>query len=445
MMKKPVLYMLFSIFLSFQAGVAEHFLTLPEAEQRGLQNNYQLLISQFEQESARWERYSALASFLPNVSFSTNWIQAEDIDIPPPNGTPGEIGVPGAQPGLFAQDGFQHQLSVTQPIFNSGAEIVSTLMAKNTLSALRHRVEETKQDMLLQIRSLYLNAIILKEQMRIDSLGLQWVEGSLERARIRFEEGVLPESELLRWQGEVFERRADIAQSRVNAQSALVQLLFAIGEPVTRRVPFELQDKNLLQELYGEIQPPSPVSVEENPSVLAAREELSVSRRTVQLALTPFLPRINAFFQYDWLPDDNFFPQEEGFWRYGIRMDLDLFAGGQRYFDYRAARNQHTTMETTYQQLLENTRASVLETEMSFESAVLEVEAARSRLELMEKTLEMMELRYEAGVVGILDLLDTRVQLESAEMVYLSGMANAIINRYEFERAAGTLKPFPNP
>ncbi len=428
-----------SIFVVIGYVKADEILTLGHSEQAAIENNYQVRSSMVQRDVLKWERNSVFGSLLPEVSFSTSYLDSEQIQ----NTVGGQFpddGSGGAGPATPTQDGFNHQLAVNQPIFNGGSEVVGVLMARDALYAQEYRIEQARQDAILQIRSLYLNAVVLEERVRIERLGLEWVMGSLKRALVGYEEGVLPETEVLRWEAQKYERRGALLQSLAAAQASLTQLLLTMGEPVERRPKITLEGRAFVEKMYAALTVSSALTIKNNPSLLAALEELTVARRSVQMSLTAFLPRLNAFFQYSWPPSDDIVPQEDGFWTLGVRMDLVLFSGVQRYFDYRGSKTQHQSLKISAEQLKEGLRASLYETEVLYEGSVQEVEAARSRLDLMERTFSIVERRYEAGVSDILELLDTRIQLESAEVTYLVSMVNSIINRSEYLHAAGELK-----
>ncbi|MDG5813506.1 TolC family protein [Chitinispirillales bacterium ANBcel5] len=414
-------------------------LTLRNAERAALENNLNFLSAQYELSATRWERNSAIGNIFPTVSFSTTYITTEDIAEEPPAPVAQQQPTVPTGPGIVG-DGFSHQLSVTQPLFNGGVEVASLLVARKTLSAMEHTLEATRQDVILEVRSNYLNTLVAFEQLRIDSTGLAWVEQNLKQARVSEERGVMPASEVLRWEAELLERQVRINESHTAARLALSQLLLSIGETQVGEADVQLEGMELLKQLYRDTAEIIDNGVGRNPSILAAEDELEVAQRSVLVSITQFLPRINAFFQYDWPPENGVIVEQESYWTMGAQASIDLFAGGRRYSELQMSRYQARMAETMTQQMRRQTQISLENARDLYRNSGIEVEASSKRLQLMQEALSMVERRYRAGMAGLIELLDTQMQLEAAQVAYLGAMAGSILNRAEYLRAAGMLE-----
>ncbi len=427
---------LFSFLLLYAPHKKSQILTLRKSEQLALEKNFDVQTARFELASAIWEQRGLFGNLLPTVSFQSNWFRSETPDdLPPGIEPPVTPGMPGLTP-----DGFFHQLSVTQPIFNGGTELVSLLMANSTLSALQFQLKAAGQDAILDARTNYLNTILLREQIHIDSMGIEWVRGNLEQARVRFEEGLLPISEILRWEAETYDREARYRESIALYEASLAMLLLIIGEEKLSGEDISLEGVELLERMYQQLGPVPDGRVEDNPSIIAAKERLRVSERAVLLSVTPFLPNINAFFNYDWPPGNGVIPQDEGTWSIGVQLNLTLFAGGSRYAQLMQSRNELRSAEAMTTQIIRQTSVNLHRSALLFRSSLFEAEAARSRVELMRRALSSVERRYQTGLASFLELLDTQIQTESALSAYLASIVNCITRQAEYLRAAGILE-----
>ncbi|MFP4163745.1 MAG: TolC family protein [Chitinispirillaceae bacterium] len=412
-------------------------LTLEQCERKALEQNFSLNASRYERNAVKWRKYSTVGTILPTVTLNTNWLQTQTPQI-----SPGQQPSPGQAPSTgatFTQDGFHHQLTVTQPIFNGGGEVVSYLLAASNLAASDFKLDAACQDAILQVRNAYFNTLLLSEQIKIDSMGLEWTRRNLHQARIRHEEGVLPPAELLRWKAEVADRRGRVIDSYASYQASLGQLLLTVGEPLELSSAVQLEDASFLEELFEKTSELPQGTSEDNPEIKAAKEELNSLNQTTFLRLTRFLPNINAFAQYDWPVQDELFAREEGFWTYGIRVNWTLFSGAKRFSDYYASKNQYLQLESQMRQLSEQNRISLFQARTLYLASRERVNSARTRLELMERSLSMMEQRYEAGLVSMSDLLDTRIQTDSAHIAYLRSLTEAVIQESEYRAAVGLL------
>ncbi|MFP4014564.1 MAG: TolC family protein [Chitinispirillaceae bacterium] len=414
-------------------------LTLKYCEEKTLERNFSLQAARFQRNSVKWQKYSTIATILPSVALNTNWLETEDLQSVPSEQQP----IPGQSPttgSTFSQNGFFHQLTINQPIFNGGGEILSYFLASNNLEAANYRLRAARQDAILQVRNAYFNALLLSEQKKIDSLGLEWTRRNLYQARIRHEEGVLPPYELLRWEAEVAERRGSVINSYALYRGALSQLFLTMGQQPQESIGLQLEDASLLERLFEQSAELPEGSWENSPELLAAQEELSIARQNTFLTLTKFLPNINGFLRYDWPAQDSFFPQGESVWTYGVNINWTLFSGAKRFSDYFASRNQYQQFESQLGQLAEQNRISVIQTRTLYRASKEQVKSAKTRFELMQRTLSMMEQRYETGMVGISELLEVRIQTDSAHIMYLRSLVDALVTESEYRSATGQLE-----
>ncbi len=429
--KTALLSVLFSAALSFSDT-----LTLSQAENIASENSFQVKAAMGEKNAARWERFSTIGTLLPSISFSTNWLQFEGGD----QTIPGEqIPSTGAGPAITGE-GYNHQLTISQPIFNGGGEVIGYLAASSSVSAAEYQLKSARQTAIASVREAYFNAQMLSEQKRIDSISYEWARTNQYRAQVRYEEGVIPPYELLRWEAEVADRKGNLVSSSAAYKIALAQLYTSMGRTLNEGQNVELQSASLLESWYDSTATLPAGSAQNNPDLKAAQEQLTTASRGSVLNLTQYLPSFNGFVQYTWPPQDQLFPQGDNFWTYGIQANWTLFSGAQRYSDYRKSQFQLEALSAQTEQLNETVQISIFQSRTQFIASKEQVSAAKSRYELMQRTLSMVEERYESGLVGIIDLLDTRITADSAYILYLQSLANAIMARTAYLRATGLLE-----
>ena len=129
----------------------------------------------------------------------------------------------------------------------------------------------------------------------------------------------------------------------------------------------------------------------------------------------------------------------------GINATLPLFEGDARRARRDRARTELeevlTERRATQQRVEQRIRSVLYETNASF----IGIDLSRAAAEAADRNLELVQEKYEAGVVDILILLDAQNQALVADLLAASALFDYLVDFMGTQRAAGRFDYFRSP
>ena len=158
------------------AGAQPRTLTLEEAKQIALQRNLNVVQAQNNVESSQSSVLSAYGRYLPSLSASGSWtrtqmegpIYTQGVAIPGSNAkqTAGSFSA-GLNAGLTLFDGFEREANVNR--------------ANASSASTEHTLIRTRQSIVFEVESAYLNVLRLEQLVRVSEENLKRDHRQLER------------------------------------------------------------------------------------------------------------------------------------------------------------------------------------------------------------------------------------------------------------------------
>ena len=185
------------------------------------------------------------------------------------------------------------------------------------------------------------------------------------------------------------------------------------------------------------------------PQAVQARGQLRTSRAGVRSSYSAFLPNVNLSMASSWQQGQRIGPQGNLIdftgppksYNNGISLNMEVFDGGRRFFDLRAARADVGAAEANdvlqHYQVALNVKQQFFAVLAAREAA----EAARSQLQQAEQQLRVAAARVSAGAATKSDSLRSVVQVGNARLALLTAQNNLQVASAALTRLVAT--PFP--
>jgi outer membrane protein TolC len=428
-------------------------LTLSDAELKASTTGYEVRAGHFEERVREWEKRGAVAGYLPTVDYTLGYMRMDDETVGRANSAydmftsgspllpPGvELDIENPNP-LYTRS-FSHQLSVSQPIVNGGLEIIAIDMARRTERAAEFGLEAVRQDAIYAARRAYFDAISAAQRSAVAEQALSWARASLVKARVREQAGTVPVTDVLQWEADVAQKESDLMQARAMQRYTLLSLFEAMGVAVSKAdTSVSLQPITVFERWYAKGQAALDGSAEMSPRLQSVKAYTEVAEGAKRIAIARFLPKVNAYYSYSWPAWDKLRPNtERDGWTAGVTANIPVFGGLRNATGYRTA--QYEYMKTVVnEQQLENQLALALErVSLFYEAAFGGVGSARKQTELMEKQLEIMEKRYDGGLVNQSQLLEVELGLRQALIGYINKLFECLLLEAEYLSIVGKLE-----
>ena len=448
-----------SVFLSFADTAV--LLTLSEAEETAVQNSFTSRKQRYEMKAMDWERKNVASSYLPSVNYNFNYLRMDQTSVEQANSAfrgikllleslAPVIGLPpdvveqfSENPNELFENSFSHELTVSQPLFNGGVEIATLNLANANRLALIHQHRAETQRTILLTRRAYLDALSAQLALTLGEKSLDWAKQNLKNTSLRFQIGSVPKTDLLGWEIEVAKKENELLAAQTAHKASLVALYHTMGKSSTDTdLYIRLQNIDYFENLNSiKTVGISEYSVENNPALLSIRAYSELASRSKSVALSQFLPRINAFFSYRWNAWDKIRPHDtyRG-WTAGAVLSVPLFSGFRNSTNYQKVKYEYLKSVVTYEEFHSQLQGNLQALLWRQESMQAGIAVSSKQITLMERQLELMQQRYDGGLINQSQLLEIELGLRQAQIAYAQSLFNSFINHAEIELITGNLE-----
>jgi len=437
-------------------------LTLEDAIKVAVANNPQVNRALLSVKDADQLVRIAYSEVYPNIASSLNYTRNFEI---PVQFVPGEFF--GGQQGTLVPVAFgtdnnwQGGFTVTQNIFRgevfvglSTSEIFKTVQQEN--------LRATTQQIITQTRIAYYQALVAKEQLRLQEAQISRLEQNLRDNRARQKAGLVDEYAVLQLEVQLSNQRPQLIEAQYSVDEAYRSLKVALGIPlgINFEIIGELNDFDIISDeadsdanmVIKKVDQMNPFTYEKKeeqwPGFIDYRGDLRIldarldlNEKEIQAVKSRFLPTITASYNLQWSaaePDEpTFFENNARFQTLGINVSLPLFEGFKRLADVQRCQIARKDIE-------EQIRGAELAAENEIASAAEELNKAFETAEARKQALSQAEQGYqrslkrlENGIGSQIEVTDAEVQVRQAEVNYALMVFQYLSAKAQYDLATG--------
>lgn len=261
----------------------EKIWTLRECVTYALTNNIQIARSENNLRGSevdfRQSKYSTLPNLNASVSYGFNWGRSVD-------------------PVTYQYT--TQELNSINPGISSSVTLFNGLRIQNTIKqnsraryAAEHDLQRTKNDVMLNIASLYITVIFNKEQLDNARFQLQSSQVQLDRIRKQVDAGALARSEQLNLEAQVATNEVNLVNQENAVALSLLQLKQALLLPASTPMDVQLMQVDvedmILEESRDEIYE---IAKQTMPEIKSAQLQVESSEYAVKAARGQYYPRL---------------------------------------------------------------------------------------------------------------------------------------------------------
>ena len=359
-------------------------------------------------------------------------------------------------------------LQFTQPLLRNAGRFANTaplIIARQALEQSRASFAAQVNDAILQVVTEYWTVVQARGSFDVEQRSLALAESSYQHDKRALELGALPPLDIYRSQSEVAARRVQAIQSEFVLKQAQEAFRFTIGvdqDPTLAALELDLVEK---PEPEREIENVDPVealkeALSARPEIAAANDAIANDETSVRLAHNGLRPDLSltGFYQSNGIGGNQYdlntgllitpgglgtsFSQLFGFGfpGYGGTLTLNLpirNRGAKANLGTALVARRHDlyTSQITREGIVRQVKDSV----DLLEEAKLTLAAAKTSLELAQKSLAADQRKYELGAETNFFVLDSQTKLAQSELDLLQTQINYQIARATLDRATGSL------
>ena len=441
MYKNKILIFCFFLIGVLQAQEKEMSLSMKQAVDYAIKNNYSNKVALNDIEAAKQRKWETTTIGLPQISGKVdykNWLK-QQISL-----LPGEIA--GGAPGTFVPVTFGTQqtmdasVTLNQLLFD-GSYLVGLQSAKTYLKISEQAKEKTELATREAVINAYGNVLVAQERINILKENKKTVDRQLRGAKEGFKEGLTEEETIEQFeitQGNIISQQRNADRNKVIAYQ---MLNLSLGNPINTKLNLTDSlddlvvtntDLNLLTKTFD---------LEKHIDLRIAENDRESKRLLMKLEKSKYLPTLSAFVNYGANANSDSFTFTNGDQKWfdysllGVSLNVPIFSS----FGKKAKVKQATiALESADIRLAEIKQKLSLQAEQAqsnYELSIANYETAKKNLALATRIERKQKIKFDEGVTTSIDLLATRNQLYSQQNNYLQSILNIIANKAKLENA----------
>jgi outer membrane protein TolC len=413
------------------AATADAPLTLQAVLEQARLNSQQFRAAQLTSDLAVEDKKQAKAALLPSVSGFTQYIYTQ------PNGTPSGIWVPNDGPNIYAM-----WLNVHGDVF-SWAKWSEYKSAAAAQAVARAKADVAARGLVATIVQTYYGLVASQRKLASAQQALLETQRFLETTRRLESGGEVAHSDVVKSQIQVAQRAREAQEAELAALKNRLGLSVLIF-PDFRDNFTVVDDLQTLAPLPA--RPDITASAQaNNPDLRAASAALEQETSGIEVARGGVLPSVSFDYFYGINANQFATHNPEGNLLLGsvaqVQLNVPLWGWGaaqskltQAHLREQAAKSDLTLAQRQLQ-------ASIATFYREAEIARGQVASLRESLDLATESLRLTVLRYEAGEVSVLEVVDAHATLVDARNADNDGLVRYRVALAALQTLTGTLQP----
>lgn len=408
-MKKSAVFLL-SLLSTFV--FSQKVWTLQECVNYAVENNLQVIETQFNQKIQDYNLSIAKRQYLPSVAGSMNntasFGQGRD--------TFGRTG---------SNDNFSNNANVNANmlLFNHGRLEKDIRLNKFKVEAYQYDVERVKNDISLQIAQQYLSILLNREVTKISKDALDNAEKLYKRAKITTDAGTTAQTILAEAESTVAREKQNVKTAEINTERSLFSLAMLLQLPDYKN--FDVQNVAVDNKIDAPLYSASQIidkAFENQPQIKAAEKRIESAEAQTEIVETSFWPTISAnaglgtsyFHLFNAGTDltgskinqSGFFKQyKDNFGQQvGISANIPIFNKGITRLNVEQSKISEEIAKNSLllqkQEVLQNVQKAQFDAESNYEAFLAATQVEKSS----KLALDFAEKSYNAGRTTIYDL-----------------------------------------
>ena len=431
----------FIIFIGIFAN-AQNFpnsLTLDEAIEYGINNNFSVKNANREIEKAQKDRWSTIAIGLPQIYAEVNYQNFLEM---PVSLVPAEFF--GGQSGEFAEISFGTKQKVVgsvrmdQLIFD-GSYIVGLEASKIFLKISENIYEKTTLETKKIIVNNYAAALLAGENVKLLNKNKKNLEENVSEIHQLFKNGFVEEESVEQIQLTLANINTQLKYAANLSKIIHEMLKFNLGIPVEKKVVLTSQIYEIIDESNLIFENQKNFNISNNIDIKIAENNFLSESLLYKYEKSKFLPSLKAFINGSYTGNNEKFDFAKnnqkwfGSSLFGLSLDVPLFSSFSKKVNSQKAKISMQQAETKLNETQYRIRMEIETALNDYQLAIENYFTEKENLGLAERIENKNQVKYFEGMVGSFELRQAQLQLYSSQSKYLSSIQNLIERKINLE------------
>ena len=328
----------------------------------------------------------------------------------------------------------QGDLTLVQPLFTSGRTYYSIRQAKADVRAGRADLRLAEEQVLLNAVTAFMNVIRDQSVLELNHNNVEVLKRQLQATRDRFQVGELTRTDVAQ-----AEARLANAASSLTAAEASLTASRSNYQTVVGQAPGSLTGPTGLPPLPGAEMDALEIGLQENPSLVGARERETASRFAVAVAKGALGPTVELQAQLAHGEDMQIRGDQTDSKSIVAQIRIPLYQGGAEWSRVREAKQVNSqslaAIASTERQVVEGV-ANAWE---GLRSARAERDSGQEQVRANRVAFEGVQQEAKVGSRTTLDVLNAEQELLNAQVSLVGAERNEVVAAYQLISSIGRL------
>lgn len=397
-------------------------LTLEETVRLALAHSPALAAAQARLDGAGARVSEAAAGFAPQVSLGGGYTRLDE-----------PLSINGMMVQGASADQYDLRLQLTQLIYTGGALEAGRSAAESGRAAAEAQREGVAQEVAFNAAQAYYGLLTATRLEQIARLGVKAAEAHAAQVQAAYDAGTVLRTDLLQVQLQVGKARQALIKAEHGVALARAGLLSLVGwAPDTEVEVPETAAPPRLEESLDQL---TEKALRRRPELLALRQSLEAARAGVEAAQAQRRPTVGAAVSIAGQGSE--LTDLDGSWTVSLNASLNLFDGGVSAAKIAQAEAGAREAAEALRQTEEGIRLEVRQAYQAVREAEEAEPLALSGQSQARENLELVQLRYEAGLATPVDVTDAQVALAQAEAGYVQAVNDHLLALARLAKATG--------
>jgi outer membrane protein len=414
-------------------------LTIEKAVRLALEHNPEMHIAQSEVDELKGQITEVRSGAFPQITFQGYGLRLRDPSILNSSSfdkVPQEFRdalVP------VASNLFNLGVELKQPIYTAGKIRTAIRLAQESLEEKNASREAVRQQLTFKVFQAFNTLLLVQANLQVVMETHQQRKMHLEHARVRFDNGVATEIDVLRSEVNVANMEPQLirAENRIRLARAALNNLIVVDLESPTEIDGSLEYRpwtaGNLEEIWRR-------TLELRPEIIAARKQVQEARLTLSLAKAENKLSVDMSAQYGYTVREpqNLFDSDFSSWNLSFNFKLPFFDSGRKSGLMAQALARLRAAEQRLSQLENNVQLEVKQAYDDTQSAEKAIGAAKLSVSQAEKVLSMMQANYQYGAATTLDVVDSETTLAEARNNHIFATYDYEISKARLRLASGS-------
>ncbi|MCX5800834.1 MAG: TolC family protein [Candidatus Eisenbacteria bacterium] len=337
---------------------------------------------------------------------------------------------------LAPENNYDVHLGLRETLYDFGRNTTSVKLAQSGRQVASDYVEQVKSNLAYRTIAAFNSILILRRSVAVLDEELEALDQHLDVSRSKVRAGTATDFDVLTTQvriAAVRNERIDAANT-LESQEILLRQLTGLppDQPVRLKGDFDRVTLSLASDSL------SRAALQQRPEMITSRDAENSASLQVRLSSLGDKPSLalslTSGFKNGYFAELN---TAKANFSAGAQLQFPIFNGNRtRHQRNEAEANLRSTRART-EDLERQIIADVQQATAGAKAGLEKIDNAEVQVRQSEEAVSMAKIKYEAGVVTNLDLLDTQTTLTQARLNYLRALYNYTVSLVAVDRATG--------